>query len=70
MWEQAKYINQLKIKVIRHIDNNTLLVGNFNMALLGTDRPSKQQITKERKALNGTQYQLDFTDIFRTFHPN
>ena len=33
------------------------------------DRPSKQKINKEIKALNDTVDQMDTTDIFRTFHP-
>ena len=32
------------------------------------DRSSKQ-INKETTALNDTLEQMDFTDIFRTFHP-
>lgn len=33
------------------------------------DRSSKQMINKEVRALNETLDQMDFTDIFRTFHP-
>ena len=33
------------------------------------DRSSKQKINKEIRALNDTLDQMDFTDIFRTFHP-
>ena len=29
----AKYVNQLITKVNRYLDNNTLIVGDFNMAL-------------------------------------
>ena len=29
----AKYINQLITKVKRYLDNNTLILGDFNMAL-------------------------------------
>ena len=32
------------------------------------DRPSKQKINKEIKALHVTFNQMDITDIFRTFH--
>ena len=42
----ANYINQLITKVKRHIDNNTLLVGDLNMALSAKDRSSKQNINK------------------------
>ena len=33
------------------------------------DRSSKQKINKETRALNDTLDQMNFTDIFRTFHP-
>ena len=34
------------------------------------NRSSKQNINKETQVLNDTLDELDFTDIFRTFHPN
>ena len=39
------------------------------MALSANDRYSKH-ITKERRALNDILDQMDFTDIYRTLHPN
>ena len=33
------------------------------------DRSPKQNINKETRALNETQDQMDFIDIFRAFHP-
>ena len=69
----AKYINQLIAKVNRYIgniDNTTLIVGDFNMALSAKDRSSKKNIIKESRALNNTLDQMDVTDIYRTFHPN
>ena len=36
----AKYIHQLITKAKRHIDNNTLIVGDFNTPLLAKDRSS------------------------------
>ena len=33
------------------------------------DRSSKQKINKETMVLSNTLYQMDLTDIFRTFHP-
>ena len=35
-----------------------------------TDRSSKHNITTEARALNDTLDQMDFTDFYRTFHPN
>ena len=34
------------------------------------ERSSKQKINKETQVLNGTLYEMDLFDIFRTFHPN
>ena len=45
----ANYVNQLKNKVKRHIDNNTLIVGDFNAPLSGKDKSSKQNISKETR---------------------
>uniref|UniRef100_A0A8C0QM32 RNA-directed DNA polymerase n=1 Tax=Canis lupus familiaris TaxID=9615 RepID=A0A8C0QM32_CANLF len=66
----AKYINQLLTKVKKYLDNNTLILGDFNLALSILDRSSKQNISKETRALNDTLDQMDFTDIYRTLHPN
>ena len=33
------------------------------------DRSSKQKINEETQALNDTIDQIDFIDIYRTFHP-
>ena len=40
------------------------------MACSANDRSSKHNITKETRALNDTLDQMDFTDIYRTLHPN
>uniref|UniRef100_A0A8C0NG90 RNA-directed DNA polymerase n=1 Tax=Canis lupus familiaris TaxID=9615 RepID=A0A8C0NG90_CANLF len=66
----AKYINQLLTKVKEYLDNNTLILGDFNLALSILDRSSKHNISKETRALNDTLDQMDFTDIYRTLHPN
>ena len=59
----AKYINQLITKVKTYLDNNTLILGDFNVALSTIDMYSKHNISKETKALNDTLHQMDFTDI-------
>ena len=66
----AKYINQLLTKVKKYLDNNTLILGDFNVVLSTLDRSSKHNISKETRALNDTLDQMDFTDIYRTLHPN
>ena len=45
------------------------MVGDFNIPLTATDKPSKQKVNKETMALNNTPDQMDLTDIFRIFHP-
>ena len=54
----------------KYLDNNYLILGDFNLALSTLDRSSKHNISKETRALNDTLDQLDFTDIYRTLHPN
>ena len=51
------------------IDNNTIIVRDFNPPLTAMDRSSKQKISKETMDLNDILDQMDLTDIFRTFHP-
>ena len=46
----ANYINQLITKLKKHIDNNTIILGDFNTPLMAMDRLSKQNINKETRA--------------------
>ena len=50
------------------INNNTIIVGDFNTPLTPMDRATKQKINKETETLNNTIDQLDLIDIYRTFH--
>ena len=52
--EAVNYINQLITKSKKHINNNTVTVGDFNSPLTEMDRSSTQKINKEIKALNDT----------------
>ena len=51
------------------INNNTLIVEEFNTPLTPMDRTTTQKINKETQTLNDTEDQLDIIDIYRTFHP-
>ena len=51
------------------INNNTIIVGDFNTLFIPMDRSTKQKINKEMQTLNDTIDQLDLIDIYRTFHP-
>ena len=51
------------------INNNTIIVGDFNTPLTPMDRSTKRKINKETQTLNDTIDQLDLIDIYRTFHP-
>ena len=49
--------------------SNTIIVRDFNIPLTPMDSSTKQKISKETQALNGTMDQLELIDINRTFHP-
>ena len=51
------------------INNNTIIVGDFNTPLTRMDRSTKQKINKKTQTLNDTTDRLDLIDIYRTFHP-
>ena len=50
------------------INNDTIIVGDFNTSLTPMDRSTKQKINKETQTLNDTMDQLSLIDICRIFH--
>ena len=50
------------------INNNTIIMADFNTPLTPMDRSTKQKINKETQTLNDTIDQIDLIDIYRTFH--
>ena len=50
------------------INNNTIIVGDFNTPFTPMDRSTKHKINEETQTLNDTIDQLDLIDIYRTFH--
>ena len=65
-----QYIRKTLTDIKGEMDSNTIIVGDFNIPLTSMDRSPKQKINKETQVLNGTLYEMDLFDIFRTFHPN
>ena len=64
-----QYVRQMLTSLKGEINNNTLIVGDFNIPLTPMDRSTKQKINKETRTLSDTIDQLDLIDIYRTFHP-
>ena len=64
-----QYVRQMLTSMKGEINNNTIIVGDFNAPLTLMDRSTKQKINKEMQTLNDTIDQLDLIDIYRTFHP-
>ena len=50
------------------INNNTIIVGDFNTPLRAMDRSTRQKIKKETQTLNDTMDQLDLLIMYRAFH--
>ena len=62
-----QYVRQMLTSMKGEINNNTIIVGDFNTPLTSMDR-TKQKINKETQTLNDTIDQLDLIDSYRTFH--
>ena len=64
-----QYVRQMLTSMKGEINNNTIIVGDFNTPLTPMDRSTKQKVNKEAQTLNYTIDQLDLIDIYRAFHP-
>ena len=64
-----QYVRQMLTSMKGEINNNTIIVGDFNTPLIPMDRSTKQKINKETQTLNDTTDQLVLINIYRTFHP-
>ena len=62
-------VRQMLTSMKGEINNNTIIVGDFNTPLTPMDRSTKQKINKETQTLNDTIDQLGLNDIYGTFHP-
>ena len=63
-----QYVRQMLTSMKGEINNNTIILGDFNTPLILMDRSTKQKINKEIQTLNDTIDQLDLIDIYRSFH--
>ena len=66
---EPQYVRQMLTSMKGEINNNTIIVGDFNTPFTPLDRSTKQKINKETQTLNDTIDQLELIDIYRTFHP-
>ena len=64
-----QYVRQMLTSMKGEINNNTIVVGDFNTSLTPMDKSTKEKINKETQTLNDTIDHLDLIDIYRTFHP-
>ena len=64
-----QYVRQMLTSMKGEINNNTIIVGDFNTPLTPMDRSTKQETNKETQTLNGTMDHLDLIDIYTTFCP-
>ena len=58
-----QYARQMLTSMKGEINNNTIIVGDFNTPLTPMGRSTQQKINKETQTLNDT------IDIYKTFHP-
>ena len=49
-----QYVRRMLTSMKGEINNNTIIVGDFNTPLASTDRSTKQKINKETPTLNDT----------------
>ena len=64
-----QYVRQMLTSMKGEINDNTIIMGDFNTPLTPVDRSTKQKINKGTQTLNDTIDQLDLIDIYRTDHP-
>ena len=50
----TQYVRQMLTSMKGEINNNTIIVGDFNTSLTPMDRSTKQKISKETQIINDT----------------
>ena len=64
-----QYVRQMLISMKGEINNNTIIVGDFNTPLTPMDRSNELKVNKETQTFNDTINQLDLIDIIGHFTP-
>ena len=64
-----QYVGQMLPSMKGEINNNTIIVGDFNTPFTTMDRSIKQKINNETQTVKDTIDQLHLIDIYMTFHP-
>lgn len=64
----SKYMSQKLIEMQGEIDEDIVIVGDFNTILSKADRSRRQKVSKNIAELNSTVYQLDTIDIYRRLY--
>ena len=64
-----QYVRQMLATMKREINNNTIIVGDFNTALTSMDISIKQKISKKTQTLNDIMDQLDLLISIGHFTP-
>ena len=64
-----RYLRKILEDYKKDIDSNTIIVGDFNISLSKMEISFKQNINKDIVALNNALDEMDFTGIYRAFHP-
>ena len=63
----TQYVRQMLTSMKGEINNNTIIVGEFNTPFTPMDQLNK--INKKTQTLKDIIGQLDLIDVYRTFHP-
>lgn len=67
--EPEKYVRLLLSNVEKHMDINVIVVGDFNTPLSPLDISTRQNTSKDMRALSEKLEKLGLMDLYRALHP-